>query len=54
MRSKRFMTFRLPPKVDAARKLRCCDINFSVEFSPLRWEAGRVCIMPPPACQCLI
>ena len=27
MRSKRFMTLRLPPKVDAARRLGCCDIN---------------------------
>lgn len=32
MRSKRFMTLRFPPKVDAARKLRCCDINFSVKL----------------------
>jgi hypothetical protein len=27
VRSKRLSTFRLPPKVEAARKLRCCDIN---------------------------
>ena len=27
VRSKRLRTFRLPPKVAAARRLRCCDIN---------------------------
>jgi len=27
VRSKRLRTLRLPPKVDAARRLRCCDIN---------------------------
>src|SRR5690349_15978057 len=27
VRSKRLSTFRLPPKVAAARRLRCCDIN---------------------------
>src|SRR5208283_2370647 len=26
-RSNRLSTFRLPPKVAAARRLRCCDIN---------------------------
>ena len=34
MRSKRFMTLRLPPKLDAARRLRCCDINlFWLKFA---------------------
>jgi hypothetical protein len=28
VRSKRLRTLRLPPNVDAARRLRCCDINF--------------------------
>src|ERR1039458_3858889 len=27
VRSKRLRTLRLPPKVEAARRLRCCDIN---------------------------
>jgi len=33
VRSKRFRTLRLPPKVDAARRLRCCDINSFDWFS---------------------
>ena len=34
-RSKRLRTLRLPPRVDAARRLRCCDIKFfPVKLSP--------------------
>jgi hypothetical protein len=36
VRSKRLRTLRLPPRVDAARRLRCCDINcFWLYFSRL-------------------
>jgi hypothetical protein len=36
VRSKRLRTLRLPPSLDAARRLRCCDINcFWLKFSRL-------------------
>jgi len=46
MRSKRFMTLRLPPKVDAARRLRCCDINFFWLKLPASTKSGRGLYQP--------
>src|SRR5688572_4342370 len=46
VRSKRLRTFRFPPNVAAARRLRCCDINkirLNVVFAkPLRAGADAV------------
>jgi hypothetical protein len=57
-RSNRFRTFRFPPKVAAARKLRCCDINqFPVVWSAFqsapRIEASVVYSTFTRYCQCL-
>src|SRR5208282_3969064 len=47
VRSKRLRTLRLPPKVDAARRLRCCDINcFWLNFQPPKQKADGLYIRP--------
>ena len=57
-RSKRLSTFRLPPNVAAARRLRCCDINIKSGvnglccFSP-RFGANGVFTTSPPKSQSL-
>lgn len=48
MRSKRFMTLRFPPSVEAARRLRCCDIKcFLLKFDPASAKSGRRLYQPP-------
>jgi hypothetical protein len=50
MRSKRFMTLRLPPKVEAARRLRCCDIiRFRLNCSRFDEKRTEVVADPPPS-----
>ena len=61
VRSKRLSTFRLPPNVAAARRLRCCDIisknlkNCRTVHSapPAPKESGRCIYHNPPKSQCL-
>ena len=55
MRSKRFMTLRFPPRVEVARRLRCCDINlYRLKFHPLRQKADAGYTSPQAGCQWLI
>ncbi len=40
-RSKRLSTLRFPPRVDAARRLRCCDIGQNLLFTATDMERAR-------------
>ena len=47
VRSRRLRTLRLPPSLDAARRLRCCDINrFWLNFQPPKQKADGLYIRP--------
>src|ERR1700761_5955152 len=55
VRSKRLSTFRLPPNVAAARRLRCCDINtlnrlklLNRSLGPTRSQRKRTEHIPQP------
>jgi hypothetical protein len=52
-RSKRFKTLRFAPRVEAARRLRCCDIKLIGSIPPFAGKADGVCSTASTECKTL-